>query len=569
MEPITQPAGADERPIFEDGFGTRSLAIDQETGEAVEVLSFVPRLIESAGFAEAVGERVARLARNRHMSYARARRIERPSEDSLWLVSDRVAGWRLTDVLRYTAGERQPLDISAVIALMRHLIPAAALFSRQQRDACNGVIAPERLILTPSGRLVIADYVLGPAVERLQFSRERLWRELRVVLPPTASTTKFPPAADVVAMGVVALSLVLGRILREDEFLVSLGELVDTAHEHSGGVARPLAAGFKDWLSRALQFEERTALDTPHEAQVAFEEMLAKERAYVTSTAPLETFIAALQGSLGAPAQPPAPAASAPDTQKIGDTIAESPRRTDSGSHRVSVPSADAAEAAVAVEGVPEPPPATPVTDALAAAETLAGTAVAEPASPAPAVVVDAAAARGRGWGLIAALAAVALIEAGVIGWMLTAGEAPALVTTGELVVQSQPVAARVTIDGEERGITPFNAELSPGAHILEVRVGRSEPRVIPVLIRAGVQSGIYVELQSVATVGALDVRSDPARARVTVDGQVRGNAPLVIRDLPPGDHEVVVEAGGRQVKQTVRVEAGITSQLVVPLGTR
>jgi hypothetical protein len=164
------------------------------------------------------------------------------------------------------------------------------------------------------------------------------------------------------------------------------------------------------------------------------------------------------------------------------------------------------------------------------------------------------------------ALIALVAIEGVAIAWLLSRG-GPAMLDRGELVVQSRPVAARVSIDGEERGITPLTVELSPGSHVLEVRVGRSEPRVIPLMIRAGVQTGMYVELQSVATVGGLEVRTDSAKARVTIGGQDRGVTPLVLRDLPPGEIEVVVRLGAREVRQTVRIEPGITSQLVVPLG--
>jgi hypothetical protein len=137
---------------------------------------------------------------------------------------------------------------------------------------------------------------------------------------------------------------------------------------------------------------------------------------------------------------------------------------------------------------------------------------------------------------------------------------------SGELVIQSRPVAARVSIDGDDRGITPLTTGLSAGAHIVEVRVGRAEPRVIPIEIKGGMQSSLYVELQSVATVGGIDVRSDPVRARVTIDGRYRGDTPLVLKDLAPGDHEVLLEAGRQKVKQTIRVEPGLTSQLLVPL---
>jgi hypothetical protein len=145
----------------------------------------------------------------------------------------------------------------------------------------------------------------------------------------------------------------------------------------------------------------------------------------------------------------------------------------------------------------------------------------------------------------------------------------PASTDRGQLAVQSRPAAARVSVDGDERGVTPFTMELSAGAHVVEVRVGRSEPRVIPIMVRPGVESSLYIELQSVATVGALDVRSEPGKARVSVDGQFRGTTPVVIRELPPGDHEVVLESGSRKIRQTVRIEPGVTSQLLVPLATR
>jgi hypothetical protein len=86
-------------------------------------------------------------------------------------------------------------------------------------------------------------------------------------------------------------------------------------------------------------------------------------------------------------------------------------------------------------------------------------------------------------------------------------------------------------------------------------------------MIRSGVQTGLYVELQSVATMGGLEVRTEPARARVSIGGQFRGETPLVLKDLPPGDVDVLIQGQNREVRQTVRIEPGITSQLVVPLG--
>jgi PEGA domain len=599
---LPPPSGALAPHLYQDGLGTRWLGIDPESSEPIEILAFSPDFVQAPEFAAAVGERVARLARVRHTLYARARRLDRPSEDSLLLVSSHVAGWRLADVLGVIEREQLTLDISAILALMRQLIPAVALFSRHQRDAAIGTIGPERLVLTPQGRLVVAEYVLAPGLERLQYSRERLWRDLRIVLPHTASPTRIPPSADVVGMAVVALSLLIGRLLKEDEYLWSLGDLVESAMETSGETTKKLSASFRYWIARALQFDEQTGFQSPQEAQVAFEEMLAKEREYVTNPAQLDLFLLRLEKIVGPPreavapepvpvvpppvvAAPPAvvaaPAVAAPvaavaavETPSVADqelvTVAVTPPAEELHS-RVSAPEPEPAVASRAEtreDSKPRskkarvaPKPIVPIeTPAPAPAPAAAAVEVAQP------VIATSAGERLRRFAL-PVLMAVIVAEAAFIGWLLTRDAAPMLTGQGELVIQSRPVAARVTIDGDDRGVTPLTVQLDPGAHILEVRVGRSEPRVIPLSIRAGVQSGLYVELQSVATVGALDIRTEPSKAKITINGQYRGTTPMVLRDLPPGNHEVLLEAGSQQIRQTVRIEPGITSQLVVPMG--
>lgn len=576
MDTLSAPIGASSSPIFKDGFGTRWLGLDPESGDPVEILSFAPELVDAPEFASSVGERVARLARVRHTLYARARRLERPSGDALLLYADRIAGWRLADVLRVVEREQLTLDISAILALLRQLVPAVALFSRHQRDAAIGTIGPERLILTPTSRLVVAEYALAPGIEKLHGTRERLWRQLRVAIPHSASPTRLPPTADVVGMGIVALSLLIGRLLREDEYLVSLGDLVESAVEWSGGTSRPLSAGLKSWIARALQFDDHPGFQSPQEAQLTFEEMLAKERGYVTTSGQLDLLVARFEKLAGPPAEPPAPkpqptaapAVAVPPAAPVAATesdAATQPARR--GTRRTgSAP-------AMPVEPLAEPETPVATAPSPAAVATATPDAPAKPSLVSPIRHVPEVApqvpARARFSKIAAMLAAVVALESVAIVWLLS-GDAPAaLARQGGVAITSRPVAARVSIDGEDRGVTPLTLDLSPGAHIVEVRVGRSEPRVIPVMIREGIQNDVYVELQSVATVGGLDVRSDPPGAKVSVDGRARGTTPLVVRDLPPGEHDVLLEAGTRKVKQAVKVEPGITTQLVVPLPSR
>jgi hypothetical protein len=170
---------------------------------------------------------------------------------------------------------------------------------------------------------------------------------------------------------------------------------------------------------------------------------------------------------------------------------------------------------------------------------------------------------------VVLGLVGVVVLLLAVVGWVLTrdgGDDGGMREGEGELVVQSRPEGAQVKIDGEVKGNTPLTVRLDSGAHVLEVQSGKSEPRVIPLMITAGVQTSQYVELQGVAKTGALEIRSDPAGARITIDGRPRGTTPTTIGDLTPGDHTVVLESGGRKASQTVRIQAGTTAQLSVPM---
>ncbi|HEX6217269.1 MAG TPA: PEGA domain-containing protein, partial [Vicinamibacterales bacterium] len=162
--------------------------------------------------------------------------------------------------------------------------------------------------------------------------------------------------------------------------------------------------------------------------------------------------------------------------------------------------------------------------------------------------------------GLVGAL----VVLLAVMGWLLTRDTMRA--ADGELVVQSRPEGAQVKIDGEVKGNTPLTVRLDAGAHVIEVQSGKSAPRVIPLMITAGMQTSQYVELQGVEKTGSLEIRSEPAGARITIDGRPRGTTPTTVSDLTPGDHTVVLESGGRKVSQTLRIQAGTAQQLSVPM---
>ncbi len=929
MDPVL-PTAAPATP--NDGFGQRMAGVDAETGDQVELLEFAPQIVEHTAFVSALAERVARLASVRHASYVHMRRLDRPAADRLQLVSDSTPGWRLSDMLEESAAAKTPVDITIVIGLMRQLLPAVALFSRHNRDASIGTLSAHRLIVTPQARLVIAEYGLGAAVEKLNLSRDKLWREYRVSMPPSTGLPRATPRADVSAIGLIALTLLLGRSLELDEFPGQLESLLERAQEHRDSQPSPLSGSFKHWLKRALQFDPDKSFQSPSESQLAFESVLASDRSYVTASAVLTSWVAEIGGTLDIkrrPAAPPAPpppppvsvaAVPAPEPElqpksepqpppaapaqdrlrellvQSASALAQEQRDREQSaqsqeeaveeveiplddlaapsgvpeeaqpSHQMSAPAPvarsepapepfrsrmqiddddpiakqlltyqpkmdppkaepsasaraetgelrrdhagaasgreggpppppveeedpiarqlrtyqpkgdaplsrrapeppasaraetrelrrDRAEAAFGREGGPPPAPEPepepvqeevveepapepvaeepiaqervaveevapetvaqeevpteeiaeeakeevaeegvaeeevaeePVAEEPAAAQAAAAEEVAarapeprkkrwwswgrreepapqpeapvvveepayeppardeapapvapyeepaveeqpvaahvapvveeppaavyeapaeeEPAAEEPAAEEEAPAeeeppaaayeaeeeeppapstfapsmtaaeeaeavpARGGLNPLVLGLSAVVVVLLGAMGWLLTRGTGGLSDSVGELVVQSRPEGAQVKIDGQVRGVTPLTIRLERGAHVLEVQSGKSEPRVIPLMIQGGVQTSQYVELTGTAATGGLEIRSDPLGARIVVDGQNRGTTPMTIRELSPGDHTVVLELRGRKVTQTVRVNAGMTTQLTVPI---
>ena len=304
MSLVPQPTDRPEAPLFADGLGERVVAADGATGELLQILRLRPALTAVPSFEFALRERAARLANFRHAYYARVRRIDRVQQAAgLAIVSDHVEGTRLSEILRVAHEKNLQLDINAAICLIRQLVPAVAMLHENARDAAHGLIAPERIIVTPHTRLVIVEHVLAAAIEQLQFGRERLWQDFRIAMPPSAGVPRFDHRADVTGVGLVALALVLGRPIGADEFPHAIPALLNEARERSPlGEEQPLSNALRTWLARALQVDVRRAFASAPEAMAALDEVVADDSVYVAAPVALETFLSRYIASLLEPA---------------------------------------------------------------------------------------------------------------------------------------------------------------------------------------------------------------------------------------------------------------------------
>jgi hypothetical protein len=136
---------------------------------------------------------------------------------------------------------------------------------------------------------------------------------------------------------------------------------------------------------------------------------------------------------------------------------------------------------------------------------------------------------------VVIGLVGIAIVQAVLIGWLMVR-DRPGASTTPS-------ASATAAGAGSQQAFTP--PDRSPGS-------------------TTGVL-GTPAETALAASPTRLTVSTQPAGAMVTIDGSRRGTTPATL-DLSPGSHLVRIDSGGRSIDQTVTLEAGMTTSLIVPI---
>ena len=549
MDPIRATASDVPLLAVEDGIGRRYRA-KADGDRNVEILCFHPELTEIPSFEFSLRERVNRLSGFQHPCYAHIAKVDRLKDGrgTLALFSEFAPGVRLAEIIASAERRLLTIDVDTTLSAVQQIATAAAAL-QQNAHVANGALGPERVIITPQGRPLILEYVVGVALEQLKYSRERYWRDLRVALPMSAGLPRFDHDADAVQLGMLALALLLGRLIQADEFPGELDALVTAAcSRHTHDSRARLMPQLRTWLRRALQLDVRAAFKTALEAKTELDSLLSGE-----DTSPsLAMFLARYHGS-------PAPAAN------VAHAFDTAPRTSTAdlempGLTRFSpTPRAEPIVPVVPIAAVAPVAPVAPEMEDEPVPDHEEEWPMADTRRHKPRL-------SGRAW-LAASLVLTAMAGVLVAGQRYLSPTA-AHVATGTLAVNTTPPGAEVIVDDEPRGRTPLNLTLPAGSHNLVVR-GDGEPRTIPVTIVAGAASAQYVDLPKAApTTGMLQVWSEPSGARIVIDGQSRGTTPLAVTDLTPGEHVVVLENDLGAVNHTVMIVPGVPASLVVPMGS-
>jgi serine/threonine-protein kinase len=343
---------------FSDALGYRVLGFDKKSGDRLEMLRLRPQLASSPAFEAAVRERQRRLIDFRHAAYARVRQIDRPAGQNaaLAVVSNYADGQRLSELLRQVQSNAVPIELIVGMCILQQTVSAVAQLHTLGADLAHGALNPERLVVTPAGRIVITEYVAGAGLAALGLTPQQAWQDYRLAVPSDGSES-FTQAADVYQLGYLGLTLVSGRSIYDRQYPPPFATLLNGAEEIAGdGRTHPLHPAIVSWLTRALRLGGpfTSAVD----AQAALDEAIASAGLVATTdiVADLVTRAAgeheaepATMISMAVAPPAPAPVASPAETEALPTPkaavetpwtppVADAPvARRESGAHRAYV----------------------------------------------------------------------------------------------------------------------------------------------------------------------------------------------------------------------------------------
>jgi len=554
MPPAPLPASK-EVAAFKDGLGERRTVVGPD-GRPRTVLRLTPDLAAAGAFEFALRERVGRLSFFHHPGFIPVRGVERPPDNQAILAvwSDGVDAVRLSELLSAVTLRGLHFDLATGLAVLRQTVDALAALHETMPDVAHGALGPERMFVTPQGRVCISDYVLGAAVEQLRFSQQRYWRELRIALPRTAGHPTIDHRVDATQLGVVALSLILGRPLRDDEYPSRVGEVVGAAWAVSArGTFAPLPAGLRGWLGRALQLDPRNSFDNAIDARAELARVLANIDGPASESS-LRAVVAQLTACTGPAVEPIESSRTTESPSSVGPT---SETLGEERSHPVMPPPLLLASAASLELFDPEP-------------ALVDGAQSAPPARQSSARVIGGASKEARrrlsgssdvtGSGTVQARLAPPVLK------LRPATRDERRVRPDQVVVAQHEARAEAAEDRRrigDRRVGAFRRQTATPHRALRYLGGLL---ALTVLIAGSVAAGRRLGATPSAsrpTTGTLDIRTNPTGARVAVDGEPRGSTPITLT-LAEGPHQVNVSAQGQSRTLDVSITPGsLTAQFI------
>ena len=488
-----------------DSLGDRLLMFDNTAAASLELLRFRPDLAAAPGFERALRQSVERLATFRHPSFSQVRSVQYLDGDGrLALVSTQVPGKRLSTMF-HGSERRSGMHPAFATWLIRQLAPALAEFHGHAPGLAHGALTADRIVLTHDRRLVIVEHALGSALDEQRLSPDELWLDLGVIAGQRfESAPRLDSRFDFAQLGLVALSVLLGRRITPQEYPDKLGLLLDEFTDSAAGRSPSLVGPLRQWLEQALRIDGGF--------RQTFKPHAVRELAdSVESSAPAEQ----LQVS------PPQAIAPTPETSMNDMALTSSIES--SGSLGVT-----------ARDWV-------------------------DPSLPRRFSIVR---------NLAVAFGVLAAVEGVVIGGMLTrTSPAPVTVATEPVTIESPVAGDVVMVDGQQVGVTPFQLSAGSAVKSIRVisQGGAQAEKPAPTASATPAAAAVDPRTANALALATARQRSggfrltSPIELQVLEGERVLGSSvdgPIV---APAGVHQLdfINTALGYRSRQTVEIRAG------------
>jgi hypothetical protein len=520
---------------FCDGLGDRLLMFDNGGTPSLELLRFRGSFASAPGFEHALAERVDLLSGFEHRAFAQIRAVERLENGDLVLVSTFTNGKRLSEIF-FAGRARAGVHPAFASWFIRESTGALAELHRQGDGIAHGALTPDRVILTADGRLVTVEHVLGSALDRLMMSVGRVQQLGIAALGNVSDRASVDQRSDVIQIGWIALSLLLGRRLTAVEYPGRVDALLE---EFAGASPRgsTIVPALGQWLERALQVSG-DAFESAVQAYEGLGELRIHGGEHAIAFAASRTAVEQL--------------------------AFEEPRQLPPMPHPEE----------------PQPQPSSPETSSETAMTMPAEFAALDarfdvpvPAAP-KAQTVDAGAARRAkaGWVVAAALGAIAIGEAAFIAEREFTRPVLSPAAPVPVVIDSHTAGEPVIVDGRVAGVTPLSLAVAPGMHSIRLEsrpVADAALTAPPPIVETPLEVPSAAVAATLAQAAARERRgglriSAPIEVQVLEGERVLGSSsegPVV---ATAGRHELdfVNSEFGYRARQTVEVKAG----QIVPL---
>jgi TonB family protein len=139
--------------------------------------------------------------------------------------------------------------------------------------------------------------------------------------------------------------------------------------------------------------------------------------------------------------------------------------------------------------------------------------------------------------------------------------ETPAAVTTGKIIVNSEPTGATVLLNEEEKGVTPMEIpSLEFGKYVLKLKLkGYDDSQQEVELSENITELNVPVTMtKTVPQTGSVVVDSNPSGAFIVVGSRVLGTTPKTLSNQKPGNLDITLKKDGYQdFSGSVKITAG------------